>query len=47
MNPAGAEGTAFWDGSEALFPAQMISFLDKPNTEGGQGEWGDCIWLCS
>ena len=46
MNPAGAEGTALWDGSESLLPAQMPSLLDKPSAEAGQGEWGSCIWIC-
>lgn len=47
MSPAGAEGTALWDRSESLFPAQTPSLLDKPKAEGGQGERGTCFWICS
>lgn len=46
MNPAGAEGTALWGGSESLHPAQTPSLLDKSNTEAGQEEWGNCTWIC-
>lgn len=33
-------------GQNFYFQHRMSSILDKPDTEGGQGELGNCIWVC-